>query len=136
VVASKLPGAIIVIAVLRDHFLPTEKRILERFVKWGRRLNVDREPTNPVLLLTSKELMFHYFLSATWKELGGAHARFSADDHSRSLQALADATQQIYQGSPSFVSWRRSFWEKKMKRLKREQGNSDESGIGQARAIG
>ena len=74
-VASKLPGAIIVIAVLRDDFVAAEKRILERFVKWGRRLNADREPTNPVLLLTSNELMFHHFLSATWRELGGAHRR-------------------------------------------------------------
>ena len=140
-VASKLPGAIIVIAVLRDDFVAAEKRILERFVKWGRRLNADREPTNPVLLLTSNELMFHHFLSATWRELGGAHRRFSADDHSRSLQALADATQQIYLGLPSFLSWRRSLEEKKMKRLNavwtraasRKRAPADES---RGRALG
>jgi hypothetical protein len=31
--AAKLPGSIVVISVLRDQFLPTEKRILEPFVK-------------------------------------------------------------------------------------------------------
>jgi hypothetical protein len=56
-IAAKLPGAFVVIAVLRDHFIPEEKRILERFARWGRRLNSDREPTNPVVLLTSNELM-------------------------------------------------------------------------------
>jgi hypothetical protein len=43
------------------------------------------------------------------------------------------ATQQIYLGLPSFLSWRRSLEEKKMKRLKR---GLDESGITQARASG
>jgi hypothetical protein len=101
-VAAKLPGAIVVISVLRDHFLPIEKRILEPFVKWGRRLNADREPTNPVVLLTSNELMFDYLLSATWKNLGGEHAKFSAYDHTRNMRSIADATQQIYLGLPSF----------------------------------
>jgi hypothetical protein len=114
-VASKLPGAVIVIAVLRDHFLPAEKRILQPFVKWGRRLNADREPTNPVLLLTSNELMFDYLLSATWKDLGGVHAKFGTDDHTRNVRSLADATQQIYLGLPSFDAVRRVQWEKRMK---------------------
>lgn len=117
-VAAKLPGAIIVISVLRDHFLPIERRILERFVKWGRRLNADREPTNPVVLLTSKELLFDHFLSVTWKGLGGEHAKFGTDDHTRNMHSIADATQQIYLGLPSFGQWRQSQWEKKLKRLK------------------
>jgi hypothetical protein len=114
-VAGKLPGAVIVIAVLRDHFLPAEKRILEPFVKWGRRLNADREPTNPVPLLTSNELMFDYLLSATWKDLGGVHAKFGAYDHTHNVRSLADATQQIYLGLPSFDAVRRAQWEKRMK---------------------
>jgi hypothetical protein len=123
-VAAKLPGATIVIAVLRDHFLPAEKRILIPFVKWGRRPNADREPTNPVLLLTSKELMFDHFLSATWKELGGEHAKFSSYDQTRSVQSIADATQQIYLGLPSFHTWMRAQWEKKMERLRGQAPNS------------
>jgi hypothetical protein len=114
-VAAKLPGAVIVIAVLRDHFLPAEKRILEPFVKWGRRLNADREPTNPVLLLTSNELMFDHLLSATWEDLGGVHAKFGTYDHTHNVRSLADATQQIYLGVPSFDSVRRVQWEKRMK---------------------
>ena len=117
-VAANLPGAIVVISVLRDHFLPIEKRILEPFVKWGRRLNSDQEPTNPVVLLTANELMFDHFLSATWKDLGGEHAKFGTDDYTRNMQSIADATQQIYLGLPSFAHWRQLLWEKKMKRVK------------------
>jgi len=117
-IAAKLPGAIIVISVLRDHFLPAEKRILEPFVKWGRRLNSDREPTNPVMLLTSNELMFEHLLSATWQSLGGEHAKFGTYDSTRNLRSIADATQQIYLGLPSFDAWMRSQWEKRMKRMK------------------
>jgi hypothetical protein len=123
-IAGKLPGAIIVISVLRDHFLPAEKRILEPFVKWGRRLNSDREPTNPVILLTSNELMFDHLLSATWQSLGGAHAKFGTYDHTRNLQGIADATQQIYLGLPAFNAWMRSQWEKRIKRLKAKAGGS------------
>jgi hypothetical protein len=119
--AAKLPGSIVVISVLRDQFLPTEKRILEPFVKWGRRLNADREPTNPVVLLTSNELMFDHFLSATWKDLGGEHAKFGTYEHTRDMLSIADATQQIYLGLPSFGEWKRSQLEKKMKRLKQRR---------------
>jgi hypothetical protein len=114
-VAAKLPGAVIVIAVLRGDFLPVEKRILKPFVQWGRRLNGDREPTNPVLLLTLHELMFDDFLSATWKDLGGVHAEFSSDDHTHDVRSLADTTQQIYLGLPSFDAVRRAQWERRMR---------------------
>jgi len=69
-VATKLPEAVIVIAVLRDHFTQAEKKILTNFVKWGRRVNLYGEPTNPVLLLTSHELMMELYISSKWKELG------------------------------------------------------------------
>ena len=57
-VAAKLPEAVIVIAVLRDRFTAAEKKILTKFVTWGRRVNVYGGPTNPVLLLTSHELNY------------------------------------------------------------------------------
>jgi hypothetical protein len=76
-VAKKLPGTAIVIAVLRDHFLPTEKRLLKTFVRWCRRVDSDGEPTNPVLLLTSHELLFDHHISETWKSLGDPHLKFS-----------------------------------------------------------
>jgi hypothetical protein len=117
-VAAKLPEAVIVIAVLRDHFTTAEKKVLAKFVAWGRRVNVYGEPTNPVLLLTSNELTMDHHLSSTWKALGGQHAKFADYEHSRTLFNLADATQQIYLGMPSFHQARDEYWKKRHARRK------------------
>jgi hypothetical protein len=42
---------------LRDHFTAAEKLLLKKFLAWGRRVNPFGEPTNPLLLLTSNELL-------------------------------------------------------------------------------
>jgi hypothetical protein len=118
IVAAKLPEAVIVIAALRDHFTTAEKKVLAKFVAWGRRVNVYGEPTNPVLLLTSNELTMDLDLSSTWKALGGQHAKFADYEHSRTLFNLADATQQIYLGMPSFHQVRDEYWKKRHARRK------------------
>jgi hypothetical protein len=112
-IAAKLAEAVIVVAVLRDHFTTAEKKILAKFVAWGRRVNVYGEPTNPVLLLTSNELTMDHHLSSTWKALGGQHAKFADYEHSRTLFNLAGATQQIYLGMPSFDQVRDEYWKKR-----------------------
>ncbi|MGO9686879.1 MAG: hypothetical protein ACLPTZ_30635 [Beijerinckiaceae bacterium] len=114
VVAKKLPGTAIVIAVLRDGFLSTEKKLLKTFVRWCRRVDSDGEPTNPVLLLTSHELLFDHHISETWKSLGDPHLKFSNYEMVRTLKGFADATQQIYLGLPSFYAERRAQWERRM----------------------
>jgi hypothetical protein len=103
---------------LRDHFTTAEKNALVKFVAWGRRVNIYGEPTNPVLLLTSNELTMDYHLSSTWKALGGKHAKFADHEHSRTLFNLADATQQIYLGMPSFHQVRDEYWKKRHARRK------------------
>jgi hypothetical protein len=118
-VAAKLPEAVIVIAVLRDRFTTAEKKILTKFVTWGRRVNVYGEPTNPVLLLTSHELTMDHNVSSTWKALGGQHAKFADYEHCRTLFNFADATQQIYLGMPSFHQARDQYWKKRHARRKR-----------------
>ncbi|WP_439924987.1 hypothetical protein [Nitrobacter sp. JJSN] len=109
-VAQKLPDAVIVVAVLRDHFTEKEKRILRKLVTWGRRTNAYGEPTNPVLLLTSHELFMDHHVQYTWKNLGGEHAKFADYNHTRDLHSFADATQQIYLGLKSFSEWRHELW--------------------------
>ena len=124
-VATKLPEAVIVIAVLRDHFTVAEKKILTKFVAWSRRVNVYGEPMNPVLLLTSHELTMDHHLSPTWKALGGQHAKFADYEYGRTLFDLADATQQIYLGMPSFHQVRDQYWKKRhapRKRLEKKPG--------------
>jgi hypothetical protein len=117
-VAAKLPDAAVVISVLREDFTRAEKQLLKKFVNWGRRVNVHGESTNPVVLLTAHELTMDYLLSATWKELGGAHARFADFERTRTLLNLADATQQIYLGLPSFHQVLKEYWDKRHARRK------------------
>jgi hypothetical protein len=87
-------------------------------VNWGRRVNVYGQPTNPVLLLTSHELTMDHHISSTWKELGGRHAKFADNEHSRNLFNFADATQEIYLGMPSFQNARDQYWERRHVRRK------------------
>jgi hypothetical protein len=117
-VAVKVPDAVVVISVLRDHFTRAEKVLLEKFVNWGRRVNVRGEPTNPMLLFTSHDLTMDHSLSVTWKDLGGTHARFADYEHTRTLLNIADATQQIHLGLPSFHQVRRDYWDRRHARRK------------------
>jgi hypothetical protein len=120
-VAAKLPDAVVVISVLRDYFTLKEKKLLEKFVNWGRRVNVHGEPTNPVLLLTAHELTMDHPLSATWKDLGGVHARFADYEHTHTLLDMTDATQQIYLDLPSFYQVRRDYCDRRLARRKAAQ---------------
>jgi hypothetical protein len=128
-VADKLPEAVIVIAVLRDHFTEAEKKILRSFVTWGRRVNVYGEPTNPVLLLTSHELTMDHYVSSTWKELGGKHAKFADYNQTRTLSAFADATQQIYLDMPSFNQARQEYWQKRHARRLAKQSAPKQAAV-------
>lgn len=76
-VAKKLPGAIVVLSVLRDGFTNNEKAFLKQFVKWGHRPDMWGEPTNPILLLTTNELFMNFSVADTWKKSGGPHKSFS-----------------------------------------------------------
>ena len=101
-IAKKLPGATIVISVMRDEFTEGEKSMLLPFVKWTRRLDKNWEPTNPVILLTGVELFYKLNLSSTWKDKGGRHAKFASYEYRHRLRRLAEATQAIYLDLPSF----------------------------------
>lgn len=117
-VATKLPGAIVVIGVMRDHFLDSEKKILTSFVKWARRLDVYGEPTNPVVLLTSRELFMQYHLETTWKKAGEPYKNFASFHHTRTLREIAQATQSLYLDMPSFYSVRNEQFQRRLARRK------------------
>ena len=91
-VARKLPGAFLVLSVMRQEFTVAEKKLLEGLVKWGRRPDERGLPTNPVILLTGHELFVEHHISATWKELGGLYANYSDYRDTRTLRGFADAT--------------------------------------------
>ena len=118
-IGRKLPGAIIVISVLRPKFLRSEKKLLEPFVLWGRRTDDHGQPTNPVILLTGNELFAEHQISATWEKLGEPYNKFSSYENTKNIRNLADATQQIYLGLPSFHEWQHQKWQKRAARKKK-----------------
>jgi hypothetical protein len=62
-----------------------------------------------------------HHLSSTWKELGGKHSKFAGYNHTRTLFAFANATQQIYLDMPSFDQARRQYWQRRhARRLARQ----------------
>ena len=101
-IVKKLPGAIIVISVMRDEFTLNEKRIILSFVKSARRTDKKGRITNPVILLTGVELFYQHDLLMTWKDKGGRHAEFADYNHTSDLLNLASSTQAIYLGLPPF----------------------------------
>jgi hypothetical protein len=120
-VGKKLPGAIIVLSVLRDHFTDNEKTILKQFVKWGRRPDIRGEPTNPVLLLTTHELFMDHLVTATWKGMGEPHKSFSDFEHTRTIHNFAEATQRIYLGLPPAYEDRQEEYKKRAAKAERSR---------------
>jgi hypothetical protein len=126
-IGKKLPDAVIVISVMRDEFTPSEKKLLKPFVEWGRRANERGLPTNPVVLLTGHELFMDHMVSSTWKALSAPHVNFADYEHTRNLHNLAQATQAIHLGLPSFYESQAAKWKAKAQ-LKAKRAASKKSG--------
>jgi hypothetical protein len=64
------------------------------------------------------ELFTPHFVEQVWKEKGGKHKQLiePAHVHLDNLKTLADFTQQLYLGMPSFSAWREQIWKKKRER--------------------
>ena len=116
-ICKKLPGAFIVISVLRDSYTTSEKKLLTSFIKWCRRLNNSGLATNPVILLTSNELLLEFSIGETWKKLGNVYKPFTEAEHTHNLYNFADATQQIYLGIESMDEWRLKEYKKKQEKI-------------------
>lgn len=123
--AAKLPGAVIVISVMRDHFTANEKKLLLPFVRWARRADSDGHAKNPVILLTGHELFTDHDITNTWKQLGGTHKKYSEHHYTNSLESLAISTQAIYLGMPTLHEVREQQWKKRDSR--RQKGQAVES---------
>ena len=111
-IGRKLPGAFILIAVMRDHFTENEKKLLRSFVLWGRRLDADGLPTNPVILLTANELFAEHYVTHAWEEIGKPFSEFTDYEFTRNLENFAESTQRIYLGLPSYFEQREAQWRK------------------------
>ena len=116
-VATRFPGAFIVISVMRETFTPGELRNLLSFVKWARRLNARWSPTNPVVLFTGVELFSESGIESAWKDRGGRYERFADFRWTQSLHRLAEATQVIHLDLPFFDDDQRAAADRRRRRL-------------------
>ena len=118
-VASRFPGAFIVISVMREDFTAGEIRNLLPFVKWARRLNAHWQPTNPVVLFTETELFPETDIEPAWRDRGDRYQRFAGFFWNHSVHRLAEATQMIYLDLPSYAGDQRAAAERRRRRLNR-----------------
>lgn len=116
-VATRFPGSVIVLSVMRDEFTRGDIRNLLPFVRWTRRLDAHWLPTNPVVLLTGVELFHEISIDSTWRDRGPPYERFADYDTTRSLHRLAEATQVTHLDLPPFAEDQRVAEERRRRRF-------------------
>ncbi len=103
---KEFPGAFLVFATLNKSLSEAEKKVLRPIVARGRKYWKDERPYNPVIILTGIEIFANFSLESTWRTLGGVYARRAQRwNHENRLLDLADATQEIYLGMPTWHEW-------------------------------
>jgi len=109
--AKQFPGSILAFCTLRPSLTPKEIREISKIAKVGRKRWKSDRPKNPVLILTSNELMDMFGPPQCWAKKHGK--KF---DRVYGLFEIANATQQIYLNLPSWhEEWQKEFEEKRKK---------------------
>ena len=117
VLAEAFPGAVLVFATLKEAAQLSKNEIsrIRKLAEWGRDYDrVNRRTRAPVILLTGTELFTAHFLQDSWKSKGGKRASLIEPAHVEisHLPTLADFTQQVYLGMPSYYEWSEARWKK------------------------
>ena len=123
-VATKFPGAVLVVSVMREEFTEGERQILRPFVKRTRRLNAKWHPANLVVLLTGIELFQKFSIEGAWEAQGGKYEEFADYRWTHSLHRLAEATQAIHLDLPPFDEDVREAEERQRRRAERKHAES------------
>jgi hypothetical protein len=115
------PGATLVFATLKEAEELSEEEIgrIKKIAEWGRERDKERRQTRaPVVMLTGTELFASHYLEEAWKQKGGKHAQLVGPTYIRldNLRTLADATQQLYLGMPSYFEWSEKRWAARVQR--------------------
>ncbi len=123
--ARAFPGAVIAFCTLKDKLDSKEKRLIAPLALSGHRYWKDDRPINPVLILTSSELLSRWSLTQVWQqspqtsEFAGRHE----------LLELCDASQRIHLGIPSWHQTWNNYFEKKRRRRSQNRPASSDSKV-------
>lgn len=121
ILAEAFPGSVLVFSTMKNHedLSKTEIKILRKLAEWGREYDKERRQTRaPVIVLTGTELFAAHYLKQAWDDKGGKHKELVSHGWVRTenLRVLADLTQQLYLGLPSYHSWYDAKWKKRAAR--------------------
>jgi hypothetical protein len=105
--AEEFPGAILVFSTLNEVLSDQEKNLLRPFVNSCNKYYERDRPRNPVMILTSNELLSFVGPPYCWKGRGERYKPFE-EGHLHGLLELCQATQKIYL---DIETWWKS-WEK------------------------
>lgn len=105
-VGERLSGAYLVVSSLKPiaDYSQDELRRLRDLANWGRSRSAGSRPRNPLIVLTATELFSEFGISQAWKETGGLAEELATPAYVdfSNLDVLAEATQRLYLGLPSF----------------------------------
>ncbi len=124
--AEHFPGSICVFATMKpaNSLSAEEVERLSKLALWGREFLKDKSRTRaPLVILTGTELFTSFSFHEAWEKAGGQHAAFAKAGMFRpeNLRNLADATQQLYLGLPSYHAWLELKWRKRRERHARKR---------------
>jgi len=94
-IASEFPNAALVFATMRDELTNREKLLIRTLIKKAEHNKQIREAHNPIIVLTNTEL-FSRGIPFCWREKIVSQGEILKDFHPRSLNEIADITQQLY----------------------------------------
>ncbi|MFX0197945.1 MAG: hypothetical protein ACFFCW_17635, partial [Candidatus Hodarchaeota archaeon] len=121
--AAAFPGAALVFATLNSELQESEVRLIRDLAVAERKKRLHGKPNSPVILLTGTELFSSFKIGYSWKGKGGLYDRLSERSFELAeLSALADATQQLYLGLPSWFEWFEVEWNKQKQKKKKKKG--------------
>jgi hypothetical protein len=117
-VAEQNAGAYMVASVLKSELSKDDIKKLTSLAKWGRRRQHDGRPRNALIILTGTELFSEWHLAESWKRVGGKAKEYAdrASSDVSHLPSLAEMTQSIYLGLPSFSQDARLKYQKRAAR--------------------
>ncbi len=124
--AEAFPGSIIVFATLKEAEDLSREEIgcIKKLAQWGREYDKERKQTRaPVIMLTGTELFAADNLKMTWENKGGRHKKMIEPVWvgTDNLRRLADLTQQLYLGMPSYGKWLEERWNKRRARRRQKE---------------
>lgn len=127
ILAESFPGSILVFGTMKEASELSQKETarIRKLAEWGREYDRERKQSRaPVIMLTGTELFTAHSLNITWEDKGGDHKRLIepawVSVRLNNLRMLADLTQQLYLGMPSYGKWREEKWNRRSSRKARK----------------